>query len=84
MNYMNRLLNSKCPAKTIDEFINFENLTQTLATRDSFLIMQTKKLMSESTLTEKQKHNERYAVSVQKMIKAHIQLVMYLMAKEYI
>ena len=81
---MNRLLNSKCPAKTIDEFIHFENLTQTLATRASFLIMQTKKLMSESDLTEKQKHNERYAVSVQKMIKAHIQLVMYLMAKEYV
>ena len=69
---MNRLLKSKCPAKKIDEFIHFENLTQTLATRASFLIMQTKKLMNESNLTEKQKHNERYAVSVQKMIKAHI------------
>lgn len=84
MNYMPRLLNAKCAAKTVDEFIIFENITQTLATRASFYIMQTKKLMEDPEFTVKQKNNERYAINVQRMIKAHMQLVCFLMAKEYI
>ena len=84
MNYMTRLINSKCTATTPNEFIIFENLTQTLATRASFYILQCKEMMKDLNFTELQKSNERYAIAVQKMVRTHIQLVMYLMAKEMV
>jgi hypothetical protein len=52
MNYMNQLVNSKCTAKTPKEFIVFENLTQTLATRASVYILQCKELMKDNNFTE--------------------------------
>ena len=72
MNYMTRLVNSKCAAKDVNEFVNFESLTQTLATRASHYILETKELMMDPDFTDKQKNNERYAIQVQRMIKSHI------------
>jgi len=62
MNYMDRLINSKCAAKDVKEFVNLENLTQTMATRASFYILECKELMRDPEFTEKKKNNERYAI----------------------
>jgi len=84
MNYTPRLVKSKCIAENVEDFVNFGNLTQTMATRAAFYIMQAKKLLKNPNYTEKQKHNEKYAIAVQRMIKAHIAHVMYQMARTYI
>lgn len=64
MNYIPRLVKSKCIAENITEFINFQNLAQTLATRAAFYVLQAKKLMKDPNFSEKQKQNERYAICV--------------------
>lgn len=84
MNYMNKLVKSKCDAKTVLEFTTFDCLSQTLAAKASHLILDTQELMKDPEFNQKQKENERYALNVQKMIKAHIQLVMFLMSMELI
>ena len=71
MNYMLHLVNSRA-ATTVNEFVNFESLTQTLAARASHYILETKELMMDPDFTDKQKNNERYAIQVQRMIKSHI------------
>ena len=55
-----------------------------MATRACFYINQTVALFKASKLTESEKANERYALNVQRMVKSHIHLVVYLMAKEYV
>ena len=53
MNYLRKLVASRCTAVDVQEFIVFENLTQTLATRASYYILETAKLMKNKDLTEK-------------------------------
>lgn len=81
---MNKLVKSKCDAKSVLEFTTFDCLSQTLACKASYLILDTQELMKDESLKTNEKENERYALNVQKMIKAHIQLVMFLMSMELI
>jgi hypothetical protein len=84
MNQMEKLLSSVCVASNIEEFVSILNLERTLSTKAAFYILETKELLKDPNFTENQKTNERYALNVQKMIKAHIALMMFLMSKDFI
>lgn len=81
---MNKLVKSKCDAKTVLDFTTFDCLSQTMACKASYLILDTQELMKDPDFDQKQKDNERYALNVQKMTKAHIQFVIFLMSMELI
>ena len=78
------LVNSKCTAKTVNEFLEINNLVRTLAVRSAFYIKQTSNLLKTSDLDVKAKLNEKYALNVQRMVKCHITYVMTNFAIEYV
>ena len=83
MSYLNdfpKLLNGKCTATTVADFMTFANLKQTMATRAAYYVDQTNKLLKSSDAPEKEKMNDLFAVNVQRAVKTHIQYLMFIMA----
>ena len=64
INEMPNLSGTKSTAKTVDEFLSWEHLEKTMATRSLQLIYHTNKLLKESKESSKTKQNELYALNV--------------------
>ena len=82
LNEMPNVMSMKCTAKTVDEFLSWDHLVKTMATRSLYLVYSTAKLMTESTLSSKTKTNELYAMEVEKMIRAHLHYIFFMMTKK--
>ena len=64
INDIENVLNIKCDAKSVDEFLAWENLEKTMAIRSLYLVRHTAKLHSETKLSSKTKTNELFALEV--------------------
>jgi len=87
MSYLNdipMLIKSKCTATTVAEFLTFGNLTRTLATRAAYYVHKTNKALKSSTASIKLQQNDLFAVQIQRMVKVHIQYLMFLMSVEMV
>lgn len=81
LNEMPNIMNTKSSARTVDEFLSWDHLEKTMATRSLCNVYQTSKLMNESTESSKTKTNELFAMEVQKMVKAHLIYILFTMTK---
>lgn len=81
---MPNLMNTKSTAKTVDDFLSWEHLEKTMATRSLSLVNQTHTLLKESTEPSKTKQNELFALDVGKMAKTHLIYIMFILAKQRI
>ena len=84
LNDKNLLLKSKCEAKTVEEFLSFNNLSHTLAARAAAIINITHKLYKSSNKTSKEKINDRFGTHIHLAMRAHVQYVMFIMAIEHL
>ena len=84
LNEMPNIMNLKSTASTVDEFLSWDHLVKTMATRSLVLVAQTSKLLTESTQSSKTKTNELFALEVQKMAKTHLCYILFIMTKSRI
>jgi len=66
----------------MEDFASLSSLSQALATRAAFYCTETNTLMQTNGLSLKQKMNERYLQEIIHMVRAHIQYVIFEMARE--
>ena len=81
---INNLLSTKCPATTVDEFVDLDILERMLATRAAVYIKQTTELMEVSKADKKTKMNEIFSLEIDKMTNMHLIYYMFHMARERI
>ena len=84
LNEMPNVMSLKSTATTVDEFLSWDHLVKTMATRSLFLVAQTSKLLTESTESSKTKTNELFAMEVQKMVRTHLCYILFIMTKHRI
>lgn len=64
INDLGNVMNMKCDANTVEDFLTWENLEKTMATRSLYLIRYTAKLHEDSKVSSKTKTNELFALEV--------------------
>ena len=74
----------KCTAKTVDEFLSFENLTNCLTIRAVYHVQDVAKLISESKSSLKVWMNELFALDIEKMIRAHLIFLMFQSSRQLV
>lgn len=72
INKINKLLELRCTATSVDEFLSLENLNNCLSVRAVFHIKEVAELIKDSKVDEKIWMNEMFAVDIEKMIRAHL------------
>ena len=77
-----KLLNSTCPAKTVDDFLDLDMIERSLITRAAAYVSQTTELFRESKASLNEKNNDLFALDVDRMIKAHMIYQMFLMMRD--
>ena len=68
----------RCDATTVDEFLSLDNLNNCLSVKAVFHIKEVADLIKDSKVEHKTWMNEMVAVDVEKMIRAHLVLTMFL------
>ena len=77
INKINELLELRCDATTVDEFLSLDNLNNCLSVKAVFHIKEVADLIKDSKVEQKTWMNEMVAVDVEKMIRAHLVLTMF-------
>ena len=80
INKINKLLELRCKATTVEEFLSFDNLSKCLSLRAVFHIKEVLEMIKDSKekgIEEKVWMNELYALDVEKMTRAHLVYLMF-------
>lgn len=84
LNDLDKLVATKCNATKVEEFTQLDTLTLALSVRAAYYIKQTTELMNASTADRRTQNNDLFAIQTQRMMRAHIQYLMCLMARNFV